>query len=146
MSNLYSEFEVGRKIKVKLEDRYIQRRDNQLQIGDLYGTNIGRLPQTIYLDVLNRSCDVVEEETLVNRVSIRDISDAHLNTLIELEDVQFKDEAVGKTFYDSDNVLGGATNHHLIDNLGYEVIFRTSEFANFAQQSVPSEVVQFVVF
>ena len=138
VSNLYSEFEVGRKIKVKLEDRYIQRRDNQLQIGDLYGTNIGRLPQTIYLDVLNRSCDVVEEETLVNRVSIRDISDAHLNTLIELEDVQFKDEAVGKTFYDSDNVLGGATNHHLIDNLGYEVIFRTSEFANFAQQSVPS--------
>lgn len=55
-----------------------------------------------------------------------------------MEDVQFKDEAVGKTFYDSDNVLGGATNHHLIDNLGYEVIFRTSEFANFAQQSVPS--------
>lgn len=40
VSNLYSEFEVGRKIKVKLEDRYIQRRDNQLQIGDLIRTLI----------------------------------------------------------------------------------------------------------
>src|SRR5690606_9966936 len=40
------------------------------------------------------------------------------------------------TFYDAENVLGGATNHSIEDATG-SMIFRTSEFAKFASKVVP---------
>src|SRR5690606_41341520 len=57
------------------------------------------------------------------------------------ENVQFTLEAVGNTYYDANNVLGGATNHLLeqtINGTTSFLMFRTSEFAKFAHQSVTS--------
>lgn len=143
VEGLYANFEPGRKVYIKLKDLYTAIDFDQLEIGQLFvdpdngDELVGRISAIIYSDILERSCEVIDEALLVNRISVKDVSDAYLNKLVEFTDVQFVDAAVGKTFYDENNDLGGATNWNLTDELGYEVIFRTSSFANFASRDVP---------
>ena len=135
----YTSYEPGRKVYVKLKDLYTQVDFGALEIGDLYNnTQIGRIPEVIISDHLLRSCDVVEEETLVNKISISDISDQYLHTLLEFENVQFKDNEVGGNYYSSSKDLGGATNRIIVDELGYEVIVRTSSYSDFANNPLPN--------
>ena len=101
-------------------------------------TQIGRKPEIIIGDHLLRSCEVVDEETLVNKISISDISDKYLHTLIEFDNVQFKDNEIGGNYYSSSKDLGGATNRIIVDELGYEVIVRTSSYSDFANNPLPT--------
>jgi hypothetical protein len=64
------------------------------------------------------------------------LNDANINTLVELDNVQFSNQAITTTYYNPANDLGGATNHLLTDAEGNSVIFRTSSFANFASKPV----------
>ena len=49
------------------------------------------------------------------------LNDANINTLVELDDVQFTNAAINSTYYDPNNVSGGATNHFLTDANGNTV-------------------------
>src|SRR5690606_7065439 len=86
---------------------------------------------------LKKSCTIIEENELVRTMTIAEAKNpANLNTLIEIDEVQFSEAALGKTYYDPANDIGGATNHYLVDADGNSVIFRTSSFANFAAKPV----------
>lgn len=138
VTSTFVKFETGRKVLIKLDSTYTDKEFGSLRIGALYQGEVGRLSQEQYDEVLNRSCTYVSEEALVQKISIdQALSNARLNTLIELQNVQFADSAVGETYYDSSNDLGGATNYYLVDEAGNEIIFRTSSFANFAGSVVP---------
>ena len=135
----YTSYEPGRKVYIKLNNLYTQVDFGALEIGDLYNnTQIGRIPEIIIGDHLLRSCEVVDEETLVNKISISDISDKYLHTLIEFDNVQFKDNEIGGNYYSSSKDLGGATNRIIVDELGYEVIVRTSSYSDFANNPLPT--------
>jgi hypothetical protein len=100
---------------------------------------VGRLSQNDYKKVLNASCTTINEDLLVNSISITDLlHDSNLNTLVELSDVQFMDAASGRHYYEETNDVGGATNWSLIDKSGNQVIFRTSSFSDFAKNLVPN--------
>ncbi len=134
----YTFYEPGRKVYISLKNLYSQIDFGGLEIGELYNnTQIGRIPELLIEDYIQRSCDVVDEETLVNKISLADISDEYLFSLIELDNVQFKDNEVGENYYSSSNELGGATNRYLVDDEGYELIVRTSSFADFANDRLP---------
>jgi hypothetical protein len=61
-----------------------------------------------------------------------------LNTLIEVDNVQFADGSLARTYFDVDSG-GGATNHNIIDITGGTTrYFRVSKYALFAYQNVPS--------
>jgi hypothetical protein len=138
-------FEVGRKVYVKLDRRYFNITNGSLIIGEIFigstGTvSVGRISPFDYGNVLFRSCEVKPEADLVRTLTVNEAKqDVNLNTLIELDGVQFVDAAVGKTYYDPNAVVGGATNHLLTDAEGSTVIFRTSSFATYAGQVVPGE-------
>ena len=135
----YTAFEPGRKVYIKLNGLYTQVDFGALEIGELYNnTQIGRIPEILISDYLMRSCEVVDEENLVNKISSSDISDKYLHTLIELDGVQFKDNEVGGNYYSQNKDLGGATNRVIVDGLGYELIVRTSSYADFASSPVPT--------
>ncbi len=137
VNDLYTEYEPGRRVWIRLQDRYTAVDFDALEIGDLFGGNqVGRIPATIYRDVVVRSCEFMAEDNIVNTISIQDIGNEYLNKLVQFENVQFNDDAVGSTYYDADNDLGGATNHLLTDEFGFQVIFRTSSFASFAGNAV----------
>lgn len=145
--NLYTKFEPGRKVFVKLKDRYFFNNPltNGLEIGNLYDNGapladeVGRLFIPEYQNVIKRSCSKVDENTLVNNLTIPAmLNDGNLNKLIEISGVQFTDSNVGKTYFDSTNQIGGATNNVVSDAAGNTLVVRVSEFANFASKTVPS--------
>jgi hypothetical protein len=132
-------FDVGRKVLIKLDGTYTDIAHDGVRIGALYEGAVGRLSADQAADVLNRSCTIVSEEDLVQDLTIaQTLNDARINTLVELQNVEFVASAVGGTYYDEDNVLGGATNLLLEDAAGNTIIFRTSSFASYAGSEVPA--------
>lgn len=145
--NLYSKYEPGRKVFIKMKGRYFYNNSltNALEIGSLYDNGapiadeVGRISNVEYQNVLLRGCDKVDESALVNSMTIAAAqTDANLNKLIEFSNVQFVDGNVGKTYFDSNNQIGGATNNVISDNTGNTIVVRVSEFANFASKTIPS--------
>lgn len=137
-TDLYTIYNPGRKVYIKLKDLYTQISHDGLEIGALYEGEVGRIDINQFTNYLIPSCDdPLLENDMVKTVTIDQITDAHINTLIELSGVQFEDAAIGSTYYDADNVLGGATNWDVMDVSGNALIFRTSQYADFAGVSVP---------
>ena len=127
-------FYPGKKVYVKLQDLYYAVQDGSLKIGDLFeGTEVGRISNFTWEGKVVPSCDVVSEDMLVRNMTISEaLNDDNINTLIELQGVQFIDAEVGQPYYDENNDLGGATNRTLTDAGGNQIIFRTSAFTNFS--------------
>jgi len=140
--NLYTEFEPGRKVTIKLDkNRYFNKQHGSTVIGSSYNAGVGRISGVEYKNVILRSCDDVDEISIVKNLTIAQAkNDQYLNMLIEFDAVQFTDASVGKKYFDATlNSIGGATNHEITDLFGNKVIVRVSEFAVFASNAVPSK-------
>lgn len=149
MYNIYNEYIPGRKVYVNLKGRHINQTYGSLIIGDLYNDpdtptidQIGRLVPEEFRRTLKASCEKVDEEQLVQHLTITQaLNDNNINKLIELDNVQFSEAAYSgqeKTYYQPSNEIGGATNLSLMDEAGKTIIFRTSSFAKFASKRVPT--------
>lgn len=143
VTSTFINFEPGRKVYIKLNGLYTDLKDGGMRIGAIFLTNgaaqVGRMPEAQYKTTLVRSCTVISEDSLVSKVSIKDaLNDSYINKLIEIENVQFADDAITTTYYDSEslNTIGGATNHNLIDLEGNSIIFRSSEFSAYGSKPV----------
>lgn len=142
VTSTFVSFQPGRKVFIKMKNLYTDVSNDGLRIGAIFvntsGTAaVGRMPLEQYKSALVGSCTIVPEDSLVETMTIAEAkTNANINRLIELEGVQFNDAAIGKSYYDAGNDLGGATNWLLADNAGNTVIFRTSSFANFANKRV----------
>ncbi|KRD11217.1 hypothetical protein ASE21_05765 [Flavobacterium sp. Root901] len=142
-SNTYIDYRLGNKVYVKLKNQFTDLYYGGLRIGSLYVSNagdptIGRISQNEYKNVLNASCTVVDEKQLVESLSVeKALDDSKLNTLIELNDVQFTEAALGRHYFEESNNVGGSTNWNLRDKAGNQIIFRTSSYAKFADHFVP---------
>lgn len=140
-TNLHNEYRPGTKVTVKLKDRYVGRSNSMITIGNLFEGSVGRIGATEYKNVIFRKCgDTRTDDQLVK---VRTIAEAaqnqYLNTLIEIQNVQFSDASLNKKFFDiSLNNIGGATNHDLLQIGGGSVVVRVSEFASFANKPIPS--------
>jgi len=150
--NLYTKFEPGRKVYVNLINRFINVQHSSTVIGSLYNNNtpdnpnddtVGRISGVEYQDVILRSCEKVDEETLVNDFSsiAQALDNQHLHKIIEFDNVQFTDVSIGYNYFDkrlNANPTWTATNHKITDADGNNITVRVSEFANFASQPIPS--------
>jgi hypothetical protein len=142
-SNTYIDFRLGNKVYLKMKDQYTDIYFGGMRIGSIYVNTyneggVGRISPNDYKKVLNASCTMLSEELLVQSLSIPDLlRDSNINTLVELSDVQFTSDAIGRHYYEESNDVGGATNWSLTDRLGNQVLFRTSSFADFADKIVP---------
>ncbi|WET05027.1 DUF5689 domain-containing protein [Flavobacterium sp. YJ01] len=142
-SNTYIDYRLGNKVYVKLKNQFTDLYYGGLRIGSLYVSNvgdptIGRISQNEYKNVLNASCTIIDEGVLVESVSIEEaLNDNKLNTLIELNDVEFTESALGRHYFEESNNVGGSTNWNLRDKTGNQIIFRTSAYAKFADHFVP---------
>jgi hypothetical protein len=96
---------------------------------------VDRLSGLTYKANLIPSCDVVSEDVLVHKITLAQVGDAYLNTLVEFDDVQFVDESAGGT-YDS-NRNDDFDSSIFVTNGSNTLTIRTSRFANFAGYKVP---------
>ena len=138
--NLYNKFEPGRKVYIKMDNRFYNVQNNSTVIGSSFNGGVGRISGVEYQDIILRSCEKVNEDDLVNNITIAQaLNNANLNKLIEFDDVQFSDASLGKKYYDPTlNSIGGATNHTITDMNGSTITLRISSFATFATENVPS--------
>lgn len=142
-TNTYIDYRVGNRVFVKLKNQFTDLYYGGLRIGSLYVSNagdptIGRISQNEYKNVLSASCTNIEENQLVKSLFIEEaLSDSKLNTLIELNDVEFTEAALGRHYFEESNNVGGSTNWYLRDKTGNQIIFRTSAYAKFADHFVP---------
>ena len=143
--NTYTKFEPGRKVFIHLKDMYYSFTSftGSYEIGELYvdptyGNEIGRISSVKYENVILRSCDKVDEDAIVKHISIGDIDDSYMHKLIEFDNVQFKDNSVGSTYFDPENTTGSGTNHTIVDIYGNEIPLRISQYASFLTEIVPS--------
>lgn len=133
-------FTPGKKVTVSLKGLYYAIVDGSLKIGSLYEGEVGRILERDISSHIFASCNTsVSEETLARTLTISSaINNSNLNTLIDIDNVQFGDVSLGRTLYDIDSG-GGATNHTIIDRTtGQTAILRTSSFAQFSGTKVPS--------
>lgn len=148
-SSTFINYEPGRKVLIKMDGLYKDIKYDGMRIGGLYanssgGAEVGRMTETDFKASVNRTCTVVNEDQLVQRVTIEQAisGGTYLNKLIELDRVQFIDNDIinNSTYYDPNpsnpNTIGGATNRRIQDFNGSSVIFRTSGYANFASKLV----------
>ena len=137
MYNIYTEYEPGRKVYVYLKDRYFNKTYGSLIIGDLYINDgketIGRIQPEAMRNTIKASCESISDDELVQHMTISEaLNNNQINKLIQIDNVQFGDEALSNNYYNPLNVIGGATNISIVDENGKKMIFRTSEFADFA--------------
>ena len=140
----------GRKVFIKLKGLFAVKQYNTLAIGDMYVNNdlspsdpaatfsFGRIPEFKYADNIIPGCTEVSEDELARPLTLAQaVTNANLNTLIDLQNVQFADGEPGEPYYDANNDIGGATNRTLTSG-STTLIFRFSSFANFSGKAIPS--------
>lgn len=138
-TSLYNEYKVGQMVYIKCKGMYIGDYNNLIQLGYVFGGNIGRLPETyIAAHLFRDSFPGVPPAPAALTLSSLPTSDEEImkdprmSTLVKLENVRFVE--VGEMFapQDVDN-----TNRTLIDQSGKSIVVRTSKYCNFASDTLP---------
>lgn len=139
-TNLYTKYNIGRKIYVKLKGLAIGYSFGSFQIGYANNSQLNRIPATELDKYIVRSCEVA---TIIPKtVAISDLNESLFEMLIKIENVQFKSTELGKSYGNIDNT---ATVNRVLENfnnncnLTNEIVLRNSGFANFKNKLLPEE-------
>ncbi|SDW19338.1 Lamin Tail Domain [Lutibacter oricola] len=137
-TDIYTKYEVGRKIYVKLNGLAIDFSFGSLQIGRIANSELEGISPFELDNHIVRSCEVA---TIVpKKVAVEDLTEDMLEMLIELENVQFRTEDLGKSYANVDNT--STVNRTLQSfndscNLTGEVEVRNSGYADFKNELLP---------
>ena len=147
-SGIYTEFPIGAKVQLRLKGLTTQLNNAITEVGyEIYKNpksgreSVGSMAEAIYKTHLydmggerKTLASLAKEVTSIEAVK----NNANAGQLITLKGVHFPNEVVGKTMYDKNKDLGGATNYKLTDANGKTIDFRTSSFAKFKDEKVPA--------
>ncbi|MEY8849850.1 DUF5689 domain-containing protein [Psychroserpens sp. XS_ASV72] len=131
---VFTRFEFGRKIFIKVNNLTVAEDNGVVQLGRLDGEDLNRIPSSLVNDHVFRSEEIA---TIVPKeVSIGQFSEALESQYIRLTNVQFRDDQIGMTFasesgddFDGERVLESC--------VGSSVILSTSTFSDFKALPLP---------
>ncbi|MDT7832566.1 DUF5689 domain-containing protein [Flavobacteriaceae bacterium S356] len=129
VSSLFQTYQTGRKIYIKLNDLSIGISNGVYTIGKEDGNNIGQIQPYEYQDFITRSNEVA---TMTPKVTtIANLSAADLNTLIQLDNMQFFRDQLLLTYAGepSDQFDGFRTLESCDD--GSTILLQSSTFSDF---------------
>lgn len=143
-ANLYAKnFQPGKKVFLKMKGLAFGNPNNNYARGLVFGApptekyDVDRVPTLEYPKHLIASCNSVSEDAIVHKITLAQaFSDTYLNTLVEIDNVQFTDEAAGGT-YDSNREDAYDSSIYITDG-AKNLTIRTSRYANFAGYKVPT--------
>lgn len=137
-SNLYTRFEIGRKIYIKLKGLSVGYSFGSIQIGQVVGGELARISAFEVDKYIVRSCEVTT--VFPKKVRISELNEDLLEMLIEIENVQFKKSDLGLSFGNIDNTttVNRALESFNSDcNLVDEVLIRNSGYSKFKNNVLP---------
>lgn len=133
----------GRKVYIALKGLAIAKVYGSMQIGILdptSSTGISGISGTVLANYLFPSSTIVDETKLLRHMSLSAAaSDVVQNTLVEIDNVEFADNSIARTYFDIDSG-GYATNHDIVDATsgGTTRYCRISQYAPFSVDNVPA--------
>jgi len=137
-TDLYTKYNVGRKIFIKLKGLAVGYSYGSFQIGKAAGRELDRIASTEVNNYIVRSCEVVE--ITPKTINIKDLDEAMLEMLIKIENVQFNTKELGNSYGNLDNVL---TVDRLLNGfnngcyLTSDIILRNSGYSDFKNELLP---------
>ncbi|MFZ3272928.1 MAG: DUF5689 domain-containing protein [Lutibacter sp.] len=137
-TNIYTKYNVGRKIYVKLKGLAVGYSFGSVQIGVATGDGLAGILGSELDKYIVRSCEVAE--IIPKKVAIADLNKSMLEMLIEIENVQFKSSEIGQAYGNADNTATVNRVLQSVDNSCNfldEVILRNSGFASFKNNMLP---------
>lgn len=134
-ADLYTFFEPGRKVYVLLDGLYIgENLGGVISIGSLYQDHIGRMSKADFETHILRSGEVAE--IIPKVISLKEVTDANINTLVKFENMQFAAEILGESYGNMDNTYN--VSRPLINcKTGQTINLRNSGYADFKNQLLP---------
>jgi len=145
VKNIYTSIEPGRKVFLKLKGLGYAN-PTSFGIGLIFGAPptdkyaVDRIPALNVNKFLIPSCDVISEDAIVHKnltiAQLTNSNNMYLNTLVEINNVQFNDATAGGT-YDTDRTDAFDSNTYITDGTN-ELAIRTSRYANFAGFNTPT--------
>ncbi len=134
VTGLYNDYPVGKRVFVNCNGLYISDFAGTLQLGgsiDVAANRLNRIDEGLLKKHIAKGPQ--EDGVKPKVVRIDQLSSADINTLIQLENVQFATGEVGKTYGDAINRF--SVNLNVEDCEGKTIILRSSGFADFATQT-----------
>ncbi|WP_456378938.1 DUF5689 domain-containing protein [Lutibacter sp.] len=137
-TNLYTKYDVGRKIYVKLKGLAVGYSFGSIQIGQVVGGELTRISAFEVKNHIFRSCEVAE--ITPKKVTISELNKELLEMLIEIENVQFKTNDLGLSYA---NVENTETVNRVLEsfnskcNLTNEILLRNSGYSKFKNELLP---------
>ncbi len=132
---LYALYEPGRKVYVKLNGLAMDKVRGVLQIGTSNGTSVNRISPFEYANHVVRSTETASLVPLL--ITPAAFNDSYINMLVQLDNMQLRDEEVGKPYANANNTY---TVNRYLKNCDDEslTILRNSGFADFKNQEFPT--------
>lgn len=137
-TNLYSIYPLGRKIFVKLKGLSIGYTRGTLEIGKAVGADLERIPSGEVSSHFFRSCET--QEIIPAKISLEAIDESYLDRLIQIDNVQFKSEDVGKVYAELNSTI---SVDRLLEQVSEtcemesEITLRISGFSDFKSKELP---------
>ncbi|MBX9807468.1 MAG: hypothetical protein K2X95_06685 [Flavobacteriaceae bacterium] len=142
VTNAYTKhLQPGKKVFLKLKG-LAYANPTSFGVGLIFGAKpteqyaVDRLARLDYKKYIIPSCDVVSEDAIVHKITLAQVGDAYLNTLVEFNNVEFTDGSANGTF--DANISDDFDSSIFITDGAKILTVRTSRFANFAGSKVPS--------
>lgn len=132
---MFTQYEFGRKVFVKLNGLSVGLDNGVIQLGRLEGNQINSIPNTQVPQYIFRSTEI--ETIVAKEVSISDFNDALESQYIRLTDIQFNRNLIGQSFASETN--DSFDGERLLENCatGGTVILSTSTFSDFKGLQLP---------
>jgi Family of unknown function (DUF5689) len=138
--NMYTKkLQPGKKVYIKMKGLYFVNPSSNAK-GLLIGAKptstqiVDRIPELEYNKFIIPSCTIVDEESIVKKLSLAQLNnDAYINALVEVDNVEFENEGAtygnkpSDAFDKNENITDGVTSF----------VTRTSKFASFSGNPFP---------
>ncbi len=133
-TDMYTRFNVGRKVYVRVDGLYIGKFAGLISIGIQSGREIGRINVDDFEERVLRSTQTFDIVPV--KVSIpQALTEVRISTLIQLDSVQFPENLAGLAYGNLNNTYG--VNRIVEDCNGMKATLRNSGYSDFKNELLP---------
>ncbi len=140
-SYLYTYYPLGQRMLINLKGMYLTKEKGVIKLGGEPYQNYGywyagRLEGDTIIDAhIQKTCENQMPAPILLTIPEAK-NDQYLYMYVKFENVEFPDNELGTTWADAVN--NSSVNHNLVDALANTIIVRTSGYASFAGDTIPS--------
>ncbi len=141
-NEIHSTYPVGKRVFIKLKGLTISDYNGLPQLGmgvDNSGTSarLGYIPSSLMAEILVQGAFGLEVKPRIKKIT--ELSSSDLNTLIQLEGVQFSNVGADKKYANNTVDPPVTINQDLVDCSNNKIIVRNSGYADFANEVLPDK-------